>query len=260
LIRAVSELTEPLQATEDTEALASALRRFIGDSGLLFERRLGQSAATTSDLDPEWLVAGRAPSGELEAVPRDARVLLAMIRRLAAARDAPVSAGSPFSREASRAALDDLKALAERSLSRQLDLAYQWLRTGQLELQLPLLLGDDLALACLRVGADDEARAKPGAGRHPFTLDVHVELRGVGRLEAWVQWAGSAVTVRLFVDGEHAQALARTELVPLVEGLHRAGFARVDTDVVVDPIRLTRSQRRPETPIPPEGSIFTARA
>jgi hypothetical protein len=79
-------------------------------------------------------------------------------------------------------------------------------------------------------------------------------------MEAWVQWAGAELTLRVFVDGAPAHALVQGELGPLVEGLHRAGFARVDADVRIDPTRVLRDAQPSVSPAPPEGSIFSARA
>lgn len=261
VVSALSELATPLKAVMDPTATAAQVRRLVEDTGLLFDSRVREALTGPT----EGSAADRGGPHLPETVQRDARVLLgAMARALRPSVGNPATgtgdSAQPGASGLSPAMANAHRGLAEATLSRQLDLAAEWLQTGRLTLGVPLQFeGDRQVVAELRVGPDDDggqAGSRPSNGG--FAFDVRVELPDVGHLDATVRWVGRDISARVFVDRPELEDVTREELLSLSQSLRKAGFEHVSTEVRVDPLRHARTSNPP----PPVlgGSIINARA
>jgi hypothetical protein len=270
----LTKLMAPLDHRQSAEAMAEALEGFVEQGGLFLERRL-RSLLEPRTVTPPALLSRTDVDLSTSIDAGDIRVLLASVRRAlqSANRGAPLgdAAAGPNAGELSAAGaatiasgagtaiLDrERQALVASALARQLDLAYQWLRHGWVRLELPLALGDAIVMADLCIEVDSSRRPRGGSQR-AFAFDLQVELAGLGRLAALVQWVGRELSASVLVDGPELQTLVRSQLGLLTEGLQRAGFTRVTTSVKVDPVALAGRRAADDDAHGADAHIFTAR-
>jgi hypothetical protein len=95
--------------------------------------------------------------------------------------------------------------------------------------------------------------------RHlPKTVDIRMDLPEMGKLEAWAQWLGSEIEVKIFLENQSAVRVFESQLQELSRSLEAAGFRQVQLEVKVDPVRLYKKELVPE-PQAPGGSILSIR-
>jgi hypothetical protein len=150
--------------------------------------------------------------------------------------------------------------LRDELQSRQIEVAYHWVRDGTLALGVPLAFGDDLVQAWLRYRhAEDTDDSFAGTDAPVHVLDLALEPPGLGALRAHVAWSGRHVRVHLFAEARATGLLIESALPELRASLAKGGFTRVQADVTIDAAKA-RLDPLPPVSAPQGGSIVDVRA
>ncbi len=231
----IAPSTTPQGAREMATA-AQAIAERVSDGGLLLERRLAD------------VVRGSAPAARLRAAG-DLR------SRLAVASGLLTQAGPEF-----EGARDAVTHLQESLLAEQARSAAHLAGDGVVDLRIPLQGEHQEAEMRLRLrirrDADDAGEGEDPAPWRQVQLDL--DLDGLGRIQVRLGVIAGQVRAEFFV--EHAGAADRIEagLAHLDASLEGAGFARVLSRVVVDPVRACQPDALPD--LPSQHSILDTRA
>jgi hypothetical protein len=165
-----------------------------------------------------------------------------------------------FSGSADRNLISQQKTLiSEQLLSRQVEVAWQWMKDGSFVAELPLLFFSEPASARLRFFG----KSNKGASRSsqvPFTIDVYLSLPHLGKMEAWAQWIDGEIAVRLYVESPETQQVFTSQLADLRNGLIMAGFDKTDLEVKVDPVRLYRADWEDHGTLVQDGQVLDIKA
>ncbi len=249
----IADRLQPLDPRQGEAHVATRLQSQLAEGGLLLEARLRQWLETQSE--PRGL--NRQPGAETGlpgTVKNDLRALLAA---LATQLSSQPAAGALARANAVRA---DLAGLGSEILSNQLDLALQWLLTGQLQVQFPVAFHDQVRMADLRVhDRRDAARKARRRSGSDAAIDIRIDLGELGRLLARVRWAGTHVHARIYVERADVAELARAQAEEFSAGLTKAGFRTVEARVIVDPGRARQVEDRSPAEDAVGGAIFRAR-
>lgn len=154
--------------------------------------------------------------------------------------------------------LEQTALLSDQVLSRQTEAAFEWLKNGAFQTELPLQFGTHSTQAKIRFFQEAEAEAKGNSGR-PLNINIYLDLPETGKLEAWARWEGSQIQATLYVRDAETRELFESQLLELSTNLREAGFATAVLDVRIDPARLYKIQESAEQTLPPEGSLLSLR-
>jgi hypothetical protein len=149
-------------------------------------------------------------------------------------------------------------AMVEQLLNRQNEVACQWLKDGVFWAEIPLQLSSQQAKARVRFLTNTEKGASGRKGR-PFTVDMLLDLPNIGKLEAWGQWQGSEIRIKLYVESREVQSLFEKNLEELSQSLSKAGFTQATLEVKTDPVRLYKAKTDQEDIPAWEGSLLSIR-
>jgi flagellar hook-length control protein FliK len=154
--------------------------------------------------------------------------------------------------------LEQTALLSDRVLSRQTEAAFEWLKNGAFQTELPLQFGTHSTQAKIRFFEETDKGAK-GHSRRPLNINIYLDLPETGKLEAWARWEGSQIQATLYVRDAEARELFESQLLELSTNLREAGFSTAVLDVKIDPARLYRIQESAEHALPHEGSLLSLR-
>jgi Flagellar hook-length control protein FliK len=239
----LEKLLLPLAVGPRSEETAVALRNLLENSGLFFEAKLRVLLETLK----------RTPDSALKDLSADLKTLLGRIGKA-------LEMTEPLSNSIDKSLIYQQRTiLSEQLLSRQAEVAWQWLKDGSFLAEFPLLFFSEPARARVRFFARSN---KPSArDQHsPYSVDIFLDLPQVGRMEAWAQWLDGQIEVRLYVETPKIQQEFTAQLTSLVEALEKAGFERVNPEVRTDPVRLYRADWQNPEPVVEEGSVLNIRA
>jgi hypothetical protein len=216
------------------EAAARAIAERIGEGGLLLERRLAD------------VVRGAGPGARLAA---DLRSRLALVAHLLE-QTAPGLTG----------ARDAVSRFQEALLAEQARTAAHLASGAVVDLRLPLQgpQHDTEMGVRMRIKRDADDAAGEEATSPWRQVQLDLEIDGLGRIQVRLGVIASQVRAEFFV--EHAGAADQIEagLADLGASLEGAGFARVLSRVVVDPVRACEPDQLPDLPV--QHSILDTRA
>ena len=150
------------------------------------------------------------------------------------------------------------QALSGEVLSRQTEAAFEWLKNGTLQAELPMRFGPYTTRTKIRF-FQEKHDGRDGHSRRPLTINVYLDLPATGKLEAWAQWEGSRIQATLYVRDAATREMFETRLDELTASLREAGFSTAALDVKVNPTRLYRIQETTEPTPPMEGSLLSLR-
>jgi len=209
-----------------------------------------QEILTKTANDPAWMPASTISSAK--PVLEQLQALQGQLQEKLAVEAFPTPA------ETIRQMAVALKsALTDQLLSRQTETALQWMREGIFETTLPVQYQFQQSPARIRFQMDPRHQGKDR--RHlPKTVDIRMDLPEMGKLEAWAQWLGSEIEVKIFLENQSAVRVFESQLQELSRSLEAAGFRQVQLEVKVDPVRLYKKELVPE-PQAPGGSILSIR-
>jgi Flagellar hook-length control protein FliK len=154
--------------------------------------------------------------------------------------------------------LEQTALLSDQVLSRQTEAAFEWLKNGAFQTELPLQFGAHSTQAKIRFFQEADAEAKGNSGR-PLNINIFLDLPKTGKLEAWARWEGSQIQATLYVRDTETRELFESQLQELSTNLREAGFSTAVLDVKIDPGRLYKIQESAEHTLPPEGSLLSLR-
>ncbi len=154
--------------------------------------------------------------------------------------------------------LEQTALLSDQVLSRQTEAAFEWLKNGAFQTELPLQFGAHSTQAKIRFFQEADAGAKGNSGR-PLNINIYLDLPKTGKLEAWARWEGSQIQATLYVRDTETRELFESQLQELSTNLREAGFSTAVLDVKIDPGRLYKIQESAEHTLPPEGSLLSLR-
>ena len=154
--------------------------------------------------------------------------------------------------------LEQTALLSDQVLSRQTEAAFEWLKNGAFQTELPLQFGAHSTQAKIRFFQETETGAK-GDSRRPLNINIYLDLPETGKLEAWARWEGSQIQATLYVRDAEARELFESQLLELSTNLREAGFSTAVLDVKIDPARLYKIQDGAEHALPQEGSLLSLR-
>ncbi|HVN83054.1 MAG TPA: flagellar hook-length control protein FliK [Terriglobia bacterium] len=239
----LEKLLLPLAVTSGSDEIQLSLRNVLENSGLFFEAKLRALLETLRDpSDLSW-----------KDFSNDLKTLLGQISKA-------LEKAELFSSSADRNLISQQKTLiSEQLLSRQVEVAWQWMKDGSFVAELPLLFFSEPASARLRFFG----KSTKGTGRTsrtPFTIDVYLSLPHLGKMEAWAQWIDRQIAVRLYVESPEMQQVFTSQLADLREGLTMAGFDKSDLEVKVDPVRLYRANWEDRGIPVQEGQVLDIKA
>ena len=152
--------------------------------------------------------------------------------------------------------LEQTALLSDQVLSRQTETAFEWVKNGAFQTELPLQFGAHSTQAMIRFF--QEAEAKGNSGR-PLNINIFLDLPKTGKLEAWARWESSQIQATLYVRDAETRELFESQLQELSTNLREAGFSTAVLDVKIDPARLYKIQEKAEQTLPPEGSLLSLR-
>jgi Flagellar hook-length control protein FliK len=153
--------------------------------------------------------------------------------------------------------LEQTAVLSDQVLSRQTESAFEWLKNGALQAEVPMQFGTHSTQAKIRFFQEKDKQAK-GQGR-PLNINIYLDLPDTGKLEAWARWEGSQIQATLYVRDTETRELFESQLEELSANLREAGFSTAVLDVTIDPARLYKIQESAEQALPPEGSLLSLR-
>ena len=154
--------------------------------------------------------------------------------------------------------LEQTAVLSDQVLSRQTEAAFEWLKNGALQAELPMQFGTHSTQARIRFFQETEKDSKGHSGR-PLNINIYLDLPDTGKLEAWARWEGAQIQATLYVRDAATRELFESQLQELSANLREAGFATAVLDVRVDPARLYKIQESVEQTLPQEGSLLSLR-
>jgi Flagellar hook-length control protein FliK len=155
--------------------------------------------------------------------------------------------------------LEQTAILSDQVLSRQADAAFQWLKNGAFQADVPMQFGTHSTQATIRFFQEtDDKDAKKHSGR-PLNINIYLDLPDTGKLEAWARWEGSQIQTTLYVRDAATRELFESQLQELSTSLREAGFSTAVLDVRIDPARLYKMQDNTEQTLPQEGSLLSLR-
>lgn len=231
----VAPSTTPEGAREMVKA-AQAIAERVSDGGLLLERRLAD------------VVRGSAPAARLRAAG-DLR------SRLAVASGLLEQAGPEL-----EGARDAVTRLQHALLAEQARSAAHLAGDGVVDLRIPLQGEHQQAEMRLRLriqrDADEAAEGEDPAPWRQVQLDL--DLDGLGRIQVRLGVIAGQVRAEFFVEDAGAADRIEAGLAHLDASLEGAGFARVLSRVVVDPVRACQPDALPD--LPSHHSILDTRA
>ena len=239
----LEKLLLPLALGPRSEETAGMLRNLLENSGLFFEAKLRVLLETLKS----------TPDSALKDLSADLKTLLGRIgRALEMADQLPASIDKGL--------IDQQKTLlSEQLLSRQAEVAWQWLKDGSFVAEFPLLLFSEPASARVRFFAKPNKSSTKNQ-RSPHCIDILLGLPYLGRMEAWAQWIDGQIEVRLYVESPKIQQEFKTQLPDLETALQKAGFEKVELELRADPVRLYRSEWQTLEPVVEEGSVLNIKA
>ena len=154
--------------------------------------------------------------------------------------------------------LEQTAVLSDQVLSRQTEAAFEWLKNGALQAELPMQFGTHSTQAKIRFFQETEKDSKGPSGR-PLNINIYLDLPDTGKLEAWARWEGAQIQATLYVRDDETRELFDSQLQELSANLREAGFSTAVLDVRVDPARLYKIQESVEQTLPQEGSLLSLR-
>jgi len=154
--------------------------------------------------------------------------------------------------------LEQTAVLSGQVLSRQAEAAFEWLKNGALQVELPMQFGTHSTQAKIRFFQETDKDAKKQSGR-PLNINIYLDLPDTGKLEAWARWEGSRIQATLYVRDAETRELFESQLQELSANLRETGFSTAVLDVRIDPARLYKIQERAEQTLPREGSLLSLR-
>ena len=154
--------------------------------------------------------------------------------------------------------LEQTAVLSDQVLSRQTEAAFEWLKNGALQAELPMQFGKHSTQARIRFFQETDKESKGHPGR-PLNINIYLDLPDAGKLEAWARWEGAQIQATLYVRDEETRELFDSQLQELSANLREAGFSTAVLDVRVDPARLYKIQESVEQTLPQEGSLLSLR-
>ena len=154
--------------------------------------------------------------------------------------------------------LEQTAVLSDQVLSRQTEAAFEWLKNGAFQAELPMQFGTHSTQAKIRFFQETEKDSKGHSGR-PLNINIYLDLPDTGKLEAWARWEGAQIQATLYVRDAATRELFESQLQELSANLREAGFATAVLDVRVDPARLYKIQESVEQTLPQEGSLLSLR-
>lgn len=154
--------------------------------------------------------------------------------------------------------LEQTAVLSNQVLSRQTEAAFEWLKNGALQVELPIQFGMHSTQARIRFFQETDKNAQGQSGR-PLNINIYLDLPDTGKLEAWARWEGSQIQATLYVRDAETRALFESQLQELSANLRVAGFSTAILDVRIDPARLYKIQESAEQTLPQEGSLLSLR-
>jgi hypothetical protein len=233
---AVARALDALPADAPAAALATALRAWMREGGLLFESHLRAA-----------LERGRTPDEALAELCKDLKVLLGELARASADSTGPAS-------EHLREMQD---GVANGLLQRQAEFAYRWLTSGTAVFDVPVRDTDSERHVEIRVNREREAGGAGKPGRYRVVVFVPSDV--LGSIEATLTWRPGRLDASFAVERASTADELRATLSPLSDRLGQV-FSAVSLDVAVDAERFVRRQTD-EAPQPlPGGSVLSVRA
>jgi len=154
--------------------------------------------------------------------------------------------------------LEQTAVLSDQVLSRQTEAAFEWLKNGALQAELPMQFGTHSTQAKIRFFQEMEKDSKGPSGR-PLNINIYLDLPDTGKLEAWARWEGAQIQATLYVRDDETRELFDSQLQELSANLREAGFSTAVLDVRVDPARLYKIQESVEQTLSQEGSLLSLR-
>lgn len=241
LMRALAPVTVPLPSPETPEARAAseavgrAIKERLDDGGVLMERRLADLL--------------RHPGAAAErAAANDVRARLALL--------AHVLAEAPTSVHGARA---EVIGLQEALLGEQARVAAHLARDGVVDVRVPLQVGAQDAEMRLRMRIARETPDADGGDPAPWRhVRLDLNLEGLGRVQVLLGLAETQVQAEFVVERAEVADLLEERLVDLDTSMQAAGFTRLLSRVVVDPVRVAAPDELPE--LPAHRAILDARA
>jgi hypothetical protein len=261
-------LLQPLSVGSDAKMLLPQIKNLIENSGVFFEAKL---RAVLEALDA-------SPEAALHKVASDLKLLLGELRQPLSSSNSPTPAGAaspPSLPVATTTALGqpapgaamilpqsetslNLAVLSDQVLSRQTEAAFEWLKNGALQAELPMQFGTHSTQAKIRFFQETDKESKGHSGR-PLNINIYLDLPDTGKLEAWARWEGQQIQATLYVRDAATRELFESQLQDLSANLREAGFSTAVLDVRVDPGRLYKIQESVEQTLPHEGSLLSLR-
>lgn len=218
------------------EAAAHAIAQRVSEGGLLLERRLAD-------------VLRQAGPEARTLAANDLRSRLAVAAHLLE-QAAP---GLEGAREA-------VSHLQEALLAEQARSAAHLARDGIVDVRIPVQGEDQQAEMRLRMRIHrDAAESATDEDSTPWRqVRLDLVLDGLGHVQVRLGLTASQVRAEFFVEDAAAADRLETGLADLGVSLEAAGFARVLSRVVVDPVRVCAPDQLPD--LPGQHSILDARA
>jgi hypothetical protein len=233
---AVARAMDAVSADAPARALATELRAWIREGGLLFESHLRAA-----------LERGRTPEEALAELCNDLKVLLGELARASADSSGPVS--------------EQLKEMqdgvANGLLQRQAEFAYRWLTSGTAVFDVPVRSPEAERHVEIRVNREREGGGAGKPGR--FRVVVFVPSDLLGSIEATLTWLPGRLDASFAVERASTADELRGALSPLSERLGLV-FAAVSLDVAVEAERFVRRRSDDAPPPLPGGSVVSVRA
>ncbi len=154
--------------------------------------------------------------------------------------------------------LTQTAALSEQLLARQTEAAFEWLKNGAFQAELPLQFGTYATQAKIRFFQDPDKSPTRRSGL-PLNANIFLDLPKTGRLEAWARWEGSQIQATLYVQDTAVRDLFEPQLKELSRSLREAGFSSTQLEVRIDPVRLYRMREATEEQPLSDGSLLSLR-